>query len=148
MGTYRKPETEHKTPQKWPLPRSASLECPRASPRSDPDSPSRPPSDRRPRPSPRRPPSRSKRISSAKLELTLLSTRPRLTLSSTTPELPRSTETSRARRAQARPRHPNPRYQPALAKAQEDPPASPTPTDRQRRLHPLEQGLHPNAPHL
>merc|ERR1712110_959625 len=48
----------------------------------------------------------------------------------------------------ARPRHPNPRFQPALAKAQEDPPASPTPTDRQRRLHPLEQGLHPNAPHL
>merc|ERR1712127_349304 len=40
--TYRKPETELFS-KKWPFPRSPNPECQRASPKSDPDSPNRPP---------------------------------------------------------------------------------------------------------
>merc|ERR1711879_77017 len=90
-------------PLKWPLPKLLHPECLRASPRSDLDSPSKPPSDRRLRLLPRRPPSRSKRTSSPKPELTPLSTKPRPRLSLTTPELPRSTVTSTCQTSQSSP---------------------------------------------
>merc|ERR1712238_402668 len=50
--TYRKPETELFS-KKWPFPKSPNPECQRASPKSDPDSPNRPPKSKKPRSLPR-----------------------------------------------------------------------------------------------
>merc|ERR1712071_734722 len=45
--TYRKPETKSFSKKKWLFPRSPNPECQRASPKSDPDSPNKPPPSRK-----------------------------------------------------------------------------------------------------
>merc|ERR1712238_524943 len=80
--TYRKPETELFS-KKWPFPRSPNPECQRASPKSDPDSPNRPPKSKKPRSLPRSNPWSNNERSSPKPEPTPPNTPPKPKLSST-----------------------------------------------------------------